>query len=162
MKDIPFGLVRKCDENDHEAWKDLIEKYEVSDERQESLNGVTNRYKNFSIKDTSQDHDIWFNEIFNLNPKLKKIKKKYEKYEDEMKALVCHVLPEDYKPARVSCNANIPKMSFKDLKKEIHWFWKTELNWNKKQEKPDQEEKVLALNSGEDKQYKNDNLYKGM
>ena len=26
---IPFGLVRQCDENAHDAWKALIDKYEV-------------------------------------------------------------------------------------------------------------------------------------
>ena len=31
---ITFGLVRQCDENAHYAWKALIEKYEVSDEKQ--------------------------------------------------------------------------------------------------------------------------------
>ena len=31
---INFGLVRQCDENAHYAWKALIEKYEVSDEKQ--------------------------------------------------------------------------------------------------------------------------------
>ena len=40
---ITFGLVRQCCENAHNAWKSLIEKYEVSDEKQESLNEVTNR-----------------------------------------------------------------------------------------------------------------------
>ena len=44
--DIPFGLVRQCDENAHDARKYLIEKYEVSDKKQESLNAVTNRGKN--------------------------------------------------------------------------------------------------------------------
>ena len=43
LPDVPFGLVRKYDENSHESWKDLIEKYEVSDENQESLNEVTIR-----------------------------------------------------------------------------------------------------------------------
>ena len=36
--DIPFGLVRQCDENSHGAWKALIGKYELSDEKQERLN----------------------------------------------------------------------------------------------------------------------------
>ena len=31
LTDIPFGLVRHCDENSHESWKDLIDKYEASD-----------------------------------------------------------------------------------------------------------------------------------
>ena len=38
LTDIPFVLDRQCDENSHDAWKALIEKYEVSDEKQESLN----------------------------------------------------------------------------------------------------------------------------
>ena len=47
-----------------------------------SLNEVTNRWTNFKIKDTSLDPDIWFNELYNLNLKLNKIKEKYEKDED--------------------------------------------------------------------------------
>ena len=40
---IPFCLVRECDNNAHDECKALIDKYEVSDEKQESLNEVTNR-----------------------------------------------------------------------------------------------------------------------
>ena len=89
MTDIPFGLVMQCDEYSHESWKDLIEKYVVSDEEQESLNKITNRWNNCSIKDTNQDPYIWFNELFNLNPKFKKIRAKHERYEYELKA---HIL----------------------------------------------------------------------
>ena len=46
------------------------------------------------IKDTSQDPDIWFNELYNLNLYFKKIKDKYEKDEDEMKSHIVDVLPE--------------------------------------------------------------------
>ena len=45
-------------------------------------------------------------------------------------------------------------MGLKDLKKEIRWFWNTELNRRKTQVKEEPEEKVLALNSGENKQIK--------
>ena len=38
LTDIPFCLVIQCDENAHDAWKALIYKYEVSDEKQESFN----------------------------------------------------------------------------------------------------------------------------
>ena len=75
-------LVGQCDENSNESWKDLIGKYEVSDDKQESLNEVTNMCNNCRIKDTSQDPDIWFNELYNLNLKFKKIKSKYEKDEE--------------------------------------------------------------------------------
>ena len=43
LTDISCGLVRQCDENEHYVWKSLIEKYEVSYEKQEILNEVTNR-----------------------------------------------------------------------------------------------------------------------
>ena len=42
LTDITFGLVSQCDENAHHARKDLIDKYEVSDEKKESLNEVKN------------------------------------------------------------------------------------------------------------------------
>ena len=77
--DIPFGLVRHCNENSHEAWKSLIDKYEVSDEKQEILNEFTDRWSNCRIKDTGQYPDIWFNETFNLNLNFNNIKVKYEK-----------------------------------------------------------------------------------
>ena len=51
---IPFGLVRQYKEDAYEAWKALIDKYGVSDDKQESLNEVTNRWNNYRIKNTSQ------------------------------------------------------------------------------------------------------------
>ena len=125
---IYFGVVKQCDENAHYAWKSLIEKYEVSDDIQEILIEVTNRCNKCNIKDTSLEPDIWFNELYSLNLKFNNIKVKYEKDKDGLKAHVSDVLPEEYKPVRVSCNVNISKVEFKDLKKEMHWFWKIELN----------------------------------
>ena len=53
-------------------------------------------------------------------------------------------------------------MKFKDLKKEIRWFWKTELNRRKTQEKEESEDKVLALKAVENKwRNKNSKLFKG-
>ena len=54
---------------------------------------MTNWWKNCRIKDTSQDPEIWFNELYILNLKFNNIKDKYEKYEDEMKAHIFDVLP---------------------------------------------------------------------
>ena len=54
-------------------------------------------------------------ELFDLNLRLKKIKSKCDKYKYELKAHVFDVLSEDYKPVRVSFNANISKMAFKEL-----------------------------------------------
>ena len=110
--DIPFVLVRHCDENSHDAWKALIEKYEVSYDNKEILNEVTNMWNNFNIKYTSIDPYDWFNEMYNLNLKFKKIKAKYEKNEEKLKSHVFDVLPEEYKTVRVSCNVNIAKNEF--------------------------------------------------
>ena len=42
-------------------------------------------------------------------------------------------------------------MEFKYAKKEIRWFWNTDLNGRKTQEKAESEEKILELNSEEKK-----------
>ena len=91
MIDTTFGFVRQCDENSHDLRKALIEKYEVSDDNQERLNQLTNRWNNCDIKETSLDPDIWFNKLYNLNLRFKSIKSNYEKYEDELKAHVFDV-----------------------------------------------------------------------
>ena len=43
-------------------------------------------------------------------------------------------------------------MAFNYIKKDISCYWKTELNGNNKQDKPEPEEKVLALNTRKIKQ----------
>ena len=40
--------------------------------RKRSLNEVTNIWDTCSIKDTSQDPELWVNELYNFNLKLKK------------------------------------------------------------------------------------------
>ena len=74
LTDITFDMVRQCDENSYDACKSLIDKYEVSDKKQESLNEVTNRWNNCNIKDTRIDPYILFDGLYNLNLKFKKIK----------------------------------------------------------------------------------------
>ena len=91
---INFGMMSQCNNNSHESWEELIEKYQVSDEKQESLNKVKNTWKKCSTKDRSQDLGIWLNKLYDFNAKLKKIKRKHEKYKDDMKAHVFDVLPE--------------------------------------------------------------------
>ena len=122
MTKLTFGLVRQCNENAHDAWKSLIDKYGVSYEKQEILNEVTNTWNNCKIKNTSLYPDIWFNELYNLNLSFKKIKEKYEKDEYELNAYVFDVLPEEYNQVRVSCNVKIDNIHFKELKKEISCF----------------------------------------
>ena len=79
LTDITFSMVGQCDEDAHGACKALIYKYEVSNDKQETLNGVPNMWNNCKIKYTSLYEDIWFNELYNLNLKFKNIKAKYEK-----------------------------------------------------------------------------------
>ena len=86
----------KIYEGNFKAWnfliiglKEAIFGYEVSNENKEILNEVTKRLNNCSIKEKSQDPNIWFNRLFNLILKFKKIKARYEKDRDDQKA---HVL----------------------------------------------------------------------
>ena len=127
--------MRQCNYNAHETWKSLIDKYEVSDYKQDSRNESTNIWNCFRIKETIQDSHIWINEAYNLNLKFKRIKEKYEKDEGEMMSHVFDVLPDEYKPVIVSYNVNISKMACKDIKKESICLCKASLSLNKKQEK---------------------------
>ena len=52
-------------------------------------------WNKYRIKDTSKYPDIWFNELYNLNPKLNNIKEKYDKENNQMNAHVFDVLPEE-------------------------------------------------------------------
>ena len=54
---------------------EFIDKYKVSEVKQEILNGVTNRWNTCRIKDKFQDLDICFNKIYNIKLKFKKVKK---------------------------------------------------------------------------------------
>ena len=81
-------MARQWNENVNEACKALVEKYDVSDDKQESLNEVTDIWNNSSIRYTSKYPDIWSNEWFNFNLKLNKIRVKYDNYGDYIKAQV--------------------------------------------------------------------------
>ena len=87
-------MARRCNDNAHELWKALIEKYLVLYEKQESLNGVTNGCNTYMIKDSSQNIDIWYNNLYHLNVNFNKFKEKYEKYEFEKKGHIFDVLTE--------------------------------------------------------------------
>ena len=77
-----------------------------------------------------------------MNLRFNKIKANYEKYEDELESYLFNVLPEEYKQVRVSFNVNITNMGFKDLNKDICWFWKTDLNGRNTKEKEEPEDDV--------------------
>ena len=79
---ILFGLVSQWNDNPHEVCMSLILKYEVSKEKQEIINEVTNRWNTFRNKDTSQYPRICFNELDNLNLNLNNNKVNYERDKD--------------------------------------------------------------------------------
>ena len=110
-------MARQWNENVNEACKALVEKYDVSDDKQESLNEVTDIWNNSSIRYTSKYPDIWSNEWFNFNLKLNKIRVKYDNYGDYIKAQVFDFPSKDYEPVRVSWNVNISIMAYKEPKK---------------------------------------------
>ena len=57
----PFDLTQKADENTHhKAWKILLKKYEMSDERSESLNDVTIEWHECKLEGIRNDSDNWF------------------------------------------------------------------------------------------------------
>ena len=50
----------------------------VSDEKQDSLSEVTNRWNKCKINNTILEPDVYFIEIYSLNLKFKRMKAKYE------------------------------------------------------------------------------------
>ena len=126
LSGTPFDLILEADENAHKAWKLLLNKYEVSDEKQESLTDVTKEWNSAKLESVRVDPDDWFSTLFRINKKFGKIKKEYEKDEDTMKAHVLVDLPDEYKPVRTNLCMN-SAYSYADYKKHIRHFWYTEL-----------------------------------
>ena len=121
-----FDLIQEADENAHKAWKLLLRKYEVSDEKQESLTDVTDEWNKSKLESVKMDPDDWFSTLFRINKKFGRIKKEYEKDEDTMKAHVLVNLPEEYKAVRTNLSMNCD-YSYADYKKHIRHYWYTEL-----------------------------------
>ena len=67
------------------------------------------------MKDTSQDPNIWLNDLYNLSLKSKYIKEKHKEYEYEMNPHIYDVLPEEKRSVRVSSNVNASNTTYKDL-----------------------------------------------
>ena len=93
----PFNLIMEAKEDAHKAWKILLNKYEVSNEKQESLTDVTIERGACTLDGTRTDPDLWFSELFRINSKFDRIKKEYKKDEDSIKAHVITWLPDEYK-----------------------------------------------------------------
>ena len=57
LKGSPFNLIQEADENTYEAWKILLKKYEVSEEKIESLNEATKDWSKCNLGSTRNDPD---------------------------------------------------------------------------------------------------------
>ena len=122
----PFDLIQEADEDAHKAWKILLKKYEVSDEKTESLNEVTKEWHECNLGGVRTDPDNWFSKMYRINQKFKKISTLYEKDDDTMKAHVLANLPDEYKAVRTNLNMN-STYTYEDYKKHIRNYWYGEL-----------------------------------
>ena len=122
----PFDLIMEADEKAHKAWEILINKYEVSDAKQESLTDVTKEWNSAKLEGVQVDPDDWFSTLYRINKKFGKIKPEYEKDDDAMKAHVVVNLPDEYKAVRTNLSMN-SEYTYSDYKKHIRHFWYTEL-----------------------------------
>ena len=75
LSGTPFDLIQEADENAYEAWRLLLNKYEVSGEKQETLTDVTEEWNNAKLDSVQTDPDDWFSLLFRINAKFGKIKK---------------------------------------------------------------------------------------
>ena len=91
-----FSVIQEADSNAHEAWKLLLDKYDVSSQKQNSLTDVTEEWNNSRLGSVKVDPDDWFPYLYQVNAKFKKIKAKYGKDDDQIKAHVLVNLPEEY------------------------------------------------------------------
>ena len=71
----------------------LLNKYKVSDEKQESLTDVTMEWSACKINGTKDNLDTWFSELYRIIEKFKNIKREYKKDEVSIKAhVIVHLL----------------------------------------------------------------------
>ena len=109
----PFDLIQEVDEKASVAWELLLNKYEVSKEKQESLTDVTEEWNNTRLESMQTDPDDWFSLLFRINAKFGKIKSLYKKDEDMMKAHVLVNLPKEYAGVKTNLHMN-PKYTYAD------------------------------------------------
>ena len=122
----PFNLILEAKEDAHKAWKILLNKYEVSNEKQESLTDVTIEWGACTLDGIRTDPDMWFSELFRINEKFEKIKVEYKKDEDSIKAHVIACLPEEYKLVKTNLYMN-SQYDYIQYKTHIRHYWYAEL-----------------------------------
>ena len=126
----PFTHIMDCEGDPFKAWTKLVEKYEASSTKSESLSDVVKEWNECKLGSVLEDPDDWFGKLFILNQKFKEIKPEYEKDADMMKAHVLSGLPDEYSVLRTQLYTN-REATFDDYKTFIQGFWWTELNGRK-------------------------------
>ena len=121
-----FSVIQEADGDAHEAWKLLLDKYDVSSEKQISLTDVTEGWNNSRLRSTKVDPDDWFTYLYRVNARFRKIKTEYGKDDDQVKAHVLVNLPEEYKAIQTNLRMN-PTYSYKDYRTHIHNHWLSRL-----------------------------------
>ena len=121
-----FSVIQEADGDAHEAWKLLLDKYDVSSEKQISLTDVTEEWNNSRLRSTKVDPDDWFTYLYRVNVRFKKIKTEYGKDDDQVKAHVLVNLPEEYKAIQTNLRMN-PTYSYKDYRTHIRNHWLSRL-----------------------------------
>ena len=97
LTDTPSKHVMDCDGDPYKAWMKLVEKYEASSSKTESLVDVVKNWNECKLTSILVDPDDWFENLYILNHKFKEIEAEYEKDEATLKANVLSGLPYDYK-----------------------------------------------------------------
>ena len=126
----PFTHIMDCEGDPYRAWMKLVEKYEASSTKSESLSDVVKEWNECKLGSALEDPDDWFGKLFVLNQKFKEIKPEYEKDQDMMKAHILSGLPNEYSVLRTQLYTN-RSATYEDYKTFIHGFWWTELNGRK-------------------------------
>ena len=122
----PFNLILESNGDAYKAWNMLLNKYKVSDEKQESIKDVTIEWVECTINGTRTDPDMWFSELFRINSKFEKIKKDSKKDEDSIKVHVIAYLPEEYTTVRTNLYMN-SHYDYAAYNKYIRHYWYAEL-----------------------------------
>ena len=144
----PFTHIMDCMGDPYKAWTKLVEKYEASSTKSESLSDVVKEWNECKLGSVLEDPDDWFGKLFVLNQKFKEIKAEYEKDADMMKAHVLSGLPKEYSVLRTQLYTN-RSATYDDYKTFIHGYWWTELNGRKLTESGDVRKSEYVSNEEE-------------
>ena len=126
LSGTPFSHIMDCQGDPYKAWMKLVEKYEASSTKAESLSDVVKEWNECKLGSLLEDPDDWFAKLFVLNQKFKEIKVEYGKDEAMMKAHVLTGLPDEYSVLRTQLYTS-QTATYDDYKRYIHGFWWTEL-----------------------------------